>query len=300
MNIIEIASRFSTEEACLEYLAEVRWPNGATCPHCESTEVRRLSTRREYQCNECRKQFSATSGTIMHRSHLPLTKWLITLHLVCSAKKGLSACQLQRHIGVNYRTAWYLLHRIRSAMSQDEIILGFTGVLEADETYMHAGLKPKPSRSFRGKRRGRGTNKVPVAGVMEKGGRIRTQVVTKVCTASLVPFIVRYGHPGQEIHTDQLMEYTPLKRYGFNHRSVNHLERYVDGEIHTNGIESFWSLLKRGVIGSYHHVSLKYLPLYLNEFESRFNARHENNGSYFKALLGRCLEVPNLLAGLTG
>lgn len=292
MDLVKIATEFESEDDCLEYLASIRWPDGVSCPHCGSDRVTDLSTRREWQCNGCRKQFSATAGTVMHRSHLSARQWLIALHLVCSAKKGVSACQLERHIDVSYRTAWYLLQRIRSVMAEDEILSALQGVVEADETYVKADTDEAQEDS-------QSTN-APVFGVQERGGDIRTASVPDRSSASLIPLIERFVDEDAEVHTDEFLSYSPLRKRGYAHKVVKHMEQYVDGNVHTNGVESFWSLLKRGIIGTYHHVSLKYLPLYLREFEGRFNARDSDTGDATQVLTRRCLMSPNALAGLMG
>jgi len=287
MTVIELIQEFGTEEACLEYLEGVRWPDGVECPHCNGRHIKKLSTRREYQCNECRKQFSVTAGTIMHRSRLSLTKWVVAVHLIASAKKGISACQLQRHLGVQYRTAWTLLHRIRTAMKEDTLASKMAGTIEVDETYIggkERGIGPG--------RPGKKSKKVPVMGLKKRGGQIRCEVVPDVSMPTVLDVIRRNVESGETVITD---EYVSYRRVGqeYIHSCINHSIKYVDGEIHTNGVENFWSLLKRGIVGSYHHVSPKYLPLYLDEFVSRFNARDLENGDYVEKVLKGCVKSSN-------
>ena len=219
-------------------------------------------------CVDCRYQYSVTAGTVFHDSHLPLTKWFLGIYLICSAKKGVSAKQLQRQLAVSYKTAWYMAHRIRLAMSEDgEFCQKFAGICEVDETYV--GGKGKGPR-------GRGAaNKIPVIGIKERtSGKILLKVVNDVKASTLRGFIRNCAEPGAEIHTDEFKSYLWLDSSEFVHNAVNHSETYVKaGNIHTNGIENVWSLFKRAITGVFHKVSAKYLPLYLNEFAFRFNNR---------------------------
>lgn len=226
----------------------------------------------------------------MHRSRLSLTKWIVAVHLIGSAKKGISACQLQRHLGIQYRTAWTLLHRIRLAMKEDTLTSKMTGTIEVDETYI--GGKEKgigPGRP------GKKSKKVPVMGLKKRGGQIRCEVVPDVSTPTVLDVIRRNVESGETVITD---EYVSYRKVGaeYIHACINHSIKYVDGEVHTNGVENFWSLLKRGIVGSYHHVSPKYLPLYLDEFVSRFNARHLENGDYVEKVLEGCVAKLNGMA----
>ena len=219
----------------------------------------------------------------MHNSKLSLTKWVVATHLIASAKKGISACQLPRHVGVQYRTAWTLLHRIRLAMKEDTLTSKMAGTVEVDETYIggkERGIGPG--------RPGKKSKKVPVMGLKERGGSIRCEVVPDGSTPTVLDVIRRNVESGETVITD---EYVSYRKVGaeYIHACINHSIKYVDGEIHTNGVENFWSLLKRGIVGSYHHVSPKYLPLYLDEFVSRFNARDLGNGDYVEKVLGGCV-----------
>lgn len=221
----------------------------------------------------------------MHRTRLPLCKWLIAIHLVSESKKGISAKQLERHLGVTYKTAWYLSHRIRNAMTSDSVEDKLAGVLEVDETYV-GGKDDTPGRP------GKGSNKQAVLGIVERDGRVKCKAVPGVSGRDIFEFID--GSIARDavevIYSDEWGGYNVLKGY-VPHEKINHQISYVEGDVHTNSIESFWSLLKRGIMGAFHHVSIKHLPRYLNEFSWRFNERE--NGDIFDAVL-RNVERPHV------
>ena len=277
--MIEVFNRFNTKEKCREHFKRIRFPNGVCCIQCGSVKLTEYETagktgkvRYLYQCLDCKYNFSVTTGTIFHNSHLPLTKWFLAIYLICSAKKGVSAKQLQMQLDVTYKTAWYMAHRIRLAMQEDsDFCQNFFGTVEVDETYIGGRRKGK---------RGRGaSNKVPLVAIKERtSGKIRMQVLDRVTSTNLPKFIREHSEPGSEVHTDEFRSYLWLDASEFVHESVNHTETYVrDGRVHTNGVENVWSLLKRGITGVFHKVSAKYLPLYLNEFSFRFNNRDQFN-----------------------
>ncbi len=280
MNIIELQKKFSTQRKCLSYLGKVRWPNGVICPRCQSDSVSRIKTRGNFDCNKCRYMFSVTSGTIYHKTHLPLSKWLIATHIMCNAKKGVSAKQIQRTLIVTYKTAWYLCHRIRIAMKEKTFKEKFKGVVEVDETYIGGKV-----RRFSGDwlEESRFKNKIPVMGILERGGQVRCQAVGDTTKFTMTNVIKKYvDQKAKSVYTDEHPSYKTLSKV-FTHKSINHIKSYVKGDVHTNGIENFWSILKRGIYGNYHKVSRKYLSLYLNEFTYRFNNR--NNPQLFEAVL---------------
>jgi transposase-like protein len=277
-SIFEVFEKFNSEEKCIAHYERMRWPKGLRCIRCQGERVSRLEAegktgkaRHLYHCSDCRYQYSVTTGTMFHDSHLPLTKWFLAIYMICSAKKGVSAAQLKRELKTSYETAWYMAHRIRTAMSEDdEFCQKFAGIVEADETYV--GGKGKGPR-------GRSTaSKVPVIAVRERtSGKVRLQAVENVSASVLAGFIREHVTPGSTLHTDEFKSYLWLDSSEFAHHAVNHGERYVDGDVHTNGVENVWSLFKRGIVGVFHKVSAKYLPLYLDEFSFRFNNRDEYN-----------------------
>lgn len=280
ISIFEVMNRFNTEEQCIAHFERIRWPEGLRCPRCKGKRIFKFQsegkTHKErflYGCSDCRYQYSVTTGTVFHDSHLPLTKWFLAIYMICSAKKGVSAKQLQRELEVGYETAWYMAHRIRLAMQEDDgFCRKFSGVVEVDETYI-GGKKAG--------QRGRGAaNKIPVVGIKERtSGKVRMQAVQDVTKSTLADFIRQYVEPGSLVHTDEFSAYGWLDSSEYAHRSINHGKTYVrrKGNVHTNGVENIWSLFKRGIMGVFHRVSAKYLPLYLNEFAFRFNNRHQFN-----------------------
>ncbi len=276
-SLIEVFNRFNTEEKCREHFKRIRFPNGVCCIKCGSLKLTEYETagktgkaRHLHQCLDCKYNFSVTTGTIFHNSHLPLTKWFLAIYLICSAKKGVSAKQLQRQLGVTYKTGWYMAHRVRLAMQEDgDFCQKFSGTVEVDETYIGGKRKGK---------RGRGAaNKIPVVAMKERtSGKIRMKALTDVSSTSLAEFIRETARPGSEIHTDELSSYLWLDSSEFTHGVVKHSETYVSPHgVHTQGCENIWSLFKRGITGVFHKVSAKYLPLYINEFSFRFNHRDD-------------------------
>lgn len=283
-SIFEVMNKFATEEACIAHFERIRWPEGPRCLRCGGERVHKFEAegktgkdRYLYHCNDCRYQYTVTVGTIFHDSHMSLTRWFLAIYLICSAKKGISAMELKRQLSVTYKTAWYMAHRVRVAMQEDpQFCQKFAGVCEVDETYI--GGKQKGLRG-----RAVSKNKVPVVAIKERTtGKIRMQALQNVSSTSLADFIREHAGHGAEMHTDELASYLWLDSSDFAHESVNHGETYVryreNAEpVHTNGCENVWSLFKRGIMGVFHKVSVKYLPLYLNEFEFRFNNRDEFN-----------------------
>ncbi|MGA2471152.1 MAG: IS1595 family transposase [Solirubrobacteraceae bacterium] len=278
VSLVDLIDTFDNDDACRDYLEQLRWPNGPVCPRCESTSVSRIAARRQYDCNSCRYQFSVTAGTLFHDSHLPLRKWFLAIYLICESRKGISAKQLERMLKVTYRTAWYLSHRIREAMGEDEQPL-LNGIIEVDETYI-GGKRRHVGRGYIG-------NKAVVVGAVERDGEVRLKVVPSKDRATLEAFIAQHTHPDSMIFTDDAPVYDYLAES--RHREVNHsAEEWVRGDVHTNTVEGVWSLFKRSVVGSYHKVSIKHLPAYLDEMEFRFNGR--DNPFLFRDTLVMLLE----------
>jgi transposase-like protein len=264
MNLPELFERFGDEDRCREYLEELRWPHGVECPRCESKSISRISTRNQLDCNACRYRFSVTTGTLFHDSHLPLFKWFMATYLITESKKGISANQLKRMLHVSYKTAWYLAHRIRDAMGDDEQPL-LRGIVEVDETYVG------------GKRHGVGRGslegKTMVVGAVQRGGEVRLKVADSNNRETLHGFIRKSVEDGAEaIYTDDWPAYRGIADRDTRHETVR-AEEWVRGDVHTNTVEGVWSLFKRGLVGSYHKLSVKHLPAYLDEMEFRFNNR---------------------------
>ncbi len=278
-NLINLLERFSTDDDCRKYLEALRWPNGVACTRCGDMDVTRLPKRDQYQCSSCRYQFSVTSGTIMHDTHLPLKKWLLAIYFIVEGKKGVSARQLGRTLAVAYRTAWYLSHRIREALKTPDALL--SGIIEVDETWVGG--------KTHGKGRGYMENKTMVIGAAQRDGDVQMEVGGKPTRKELHGFIDRHVAPDAEaIFTDEHPAYGDLSDADTRHETVNHArEEWVRGDVHTNTVEGAWALFKRGVAGSFHKVSRKHLDRYLDEFEFRFNNR--NNPYIFRDALRELL-----------
>ena len=266
MNLIKLERAFRTEEDCRRHLEWIRWPDGQPkCLKCGS-EAWRLSKRWLYECSECGYQFSVLRGTIFEKTHLPLTIWFKVIYLMCESKKGISALQVKRMFGIHYRSAWYLCHRVRTAMKTSDVAEKLMGVLEIDETY----VGPKTDRPGRP---GAGHPKAPVIGMIERGGKVRVKQVKDVTGRTIKDFVDQWaGAEIEVIYSDEYKSYNILRPH-YKHEQINHSVSYVEGDIHTNGIENFWSLLKRGLIGVFHKVSVRHLHRYLDEFTFRFNER---------------------------
>ena len=292
-----------TEDQARGILEAIRWPKGPVCPHCGSKEITRLNTvaGRDglIQCNGCRKQFTVMVGTLMQGSHITLRQWVQAFHSVNSHKKGVSALQLQRNLGLHsYRSAWHLAHRIREAMKSDPLASALKGIVEVDEAYI--GGKPRKGDGKKHKR-GRGTDKAPVVVMIERGGRARTKVVERIGAKDLKAAIRENVGQPSVIMTDEFPLYDGIgMEYDGGHRTVNHSAgQYVDGLAHTNTDESFIALLKRGVHGTFHHVSKKHLPKYCNEFSFRWDNRQVTDGertvNAIKGMVGKKLSYRNLI-----
>ena len=278
INLVELVDRYHSEDSCRARLKELRWPDGVECPRCGSKDVPPIKDRPQYICRSCRYHFSVTAGTIFHDSHLPLWKWFLAVYLIVESKKGISANQLKRMIGVSYKTAWYLSHRIRAALNEVDAQL-LRGIVEVDETFVGGEVEGK-GRGYKG-------NKVVVVGAMQRGGNICLQVVRGTDRETLHGFI-RENTAGntEAIYTDEWPAYKGIADKDTKHKTVKHRDKeYVaEGDIHTNSIENVWSLLKRSIVGSYHQVSAKHLDAYLDELEFRFNNR-ENPFMFRDAML---------------
>ena len=271
-NLLTLIDDYSTDTRCRELLERLRWPSGVACIRCGSFSVSEIENRPQYDCNDCRYQFSVTAGTIMHDSHLPLRKWFIAIYLMCESKKGVSALQLKRTLGVAYKTAWYLCHRIRKAMANDRFE-GPTllGIVEVDETLVGGKTQGK-GRAYKG-------NKTWVAGAIQRNGGMRLEAVPNVKRATLRDFINRtVKDEAEAIYTDELRSYLGIEDHNTRHETVNHsADEWVVGDVHTNSIEGVWSLFKRSIIGAFHKVSRKHLYRYLSELEWRYNNRENDH-----------------------
>lgn len=260
-------AQFPDDDACLEWLKQNRWPNGITCETCQRvTKYYRVTGRPAYACEFCGKMVSPMAGTIMEKSTTSLRSWFHAMFLMASTRCGISAKQLERELGVTYKTAWRIFTQIRSMLTED-VVLGRQSV-EADETYV-GGVR-------RGKR-GRGAEgKTVVFGMVQRKGQVIAKVVADVKAQTLLPVIREKVLDRSVVYTDELLSYDALGRMGYDHRRIHHASKvYVMGDVHTNTIEGFWSLVKRGISGVNHAVSGKYLQSYLNEYAFRYNRREQ-------------------------
>ena len=292
MNIIQVFERFPTQRDCIVHLERARWSGKPRCPYCKSNRTARLQHR--HRCYECKTAFSVTVGTIFHHTHLPLQKWFLAVMLMLNARKGLSALQLSRDLKVNKNTAWRIAMQIRKAMTQAEQRNLLTGIVEMDETYI--GGKPR-----RGNKRddddpnprGRGTRKAPVIGAVERGGRVTAKAVSKCRMKGrhMRAFVrERIDTNRAGLVTDEYKSYLGMSKL-LPHSVIKHQNWYVDGDLHTNTIEGFWALLKRGMFGQFHSVSRKRLQRYVDEFCYRYNLRHVDPCAAFDFTINRGLGV---------
>lgn len=297
-NLTDAAKLVNDENAAREFIESLLWPNGPVCPHCNSTDAYRmmkLATSEKpgrpglCRCRSCKKQFTVMVGTIFSDSHIPLGKWIMAFYLMNASKKSMSAHQLHRELGITYKAAWFMCHRIRYAMWQEPLasLLGAGGgTVQVDETYV--GGKPRDKADRKPGRPGRDSNKTPVVALVETGGNVRTRVVADVTGATLKAAIRETVDKSATIMTDEWKSYIGIgAEFAGGHKTVKHKEKqYVaeDGS-NSNTAESFFALLKRGVYGTYHRISKKHLPKYAAEYEHRWNGRKGSDGDRMGAAI---------------
>ena len=276
---------FSNPDVCLSFVAHLRWPNGPVCPECGGTEPLFLKTRRLWKCRACKKQFSVKVGTIFEDSPIGLDKWLPALWMVVNCKNGVSSYEIARALGVTQKTGWFMAHRIRLAM-QTGTFKKLSGEVEIDETFIggRARFMHKSKRAKKIKGTG-GIGKAAVMGLLERHGPdgysvVRLKMVPAVRREALLPEVREHVTAGAEVFTDEWVSYKGLEA-DYIHKVIDHAESYAEGKIHTNGLENFWSLLKRGIKGTYVSVEPFHLFRYLDEQAYRFNTRKVNDGLRF-------------------
>lgn len=320
MNLLEIASKFPSELSCIEHFEKVRWGKTPKCSYCGSTNTGNRNKDYRFNCKACAKTFSVTTNTQLHNTRLPLKTWFYAFALITDAKKGLSAKQLERNLGIHYETAWTISHKIRELMMMENKKIELSGILEMDETYV--GGKPRkfnsgdtkgiPSKVVipeldeqikdlkgigitfkRGRgnsaksdlnpKRGRGTEKTPVAGIVERNGDVIAEVMKYTTSSELKKLVNKYVDKDESIIvTDEYKGYNKFHQI-IEHIKIDHQRMYSYKGVNTNSIESFWAIVKRGVIGQYHQVSVKYLPNYIAEFVFKYNNRKVDD--MFKTLV---------------
>jgi len=275
---------FHDEAKATAHMEADRWPDGVNCPLCGSVNVRRMEGKTQagmFLCNDCRDKFSVRTGTIFERSHIPLHKWLMGLHIMGASKKSVSALQLQRMLGIgSYRSAWFMCHRIREAMKPAKVSpLGGTGkIVEADETWI-GGKEKNKHKSKRNKKNIGGAGKLAVMALTERGGKSHSFRVAKVSGETLRPAIVSCVSRKSALMTDEGGQYYHVGKEFDRHETVNHsIDEYVRGDAHTNTSESRFSLMKRAIIGAHHSVSEAHLPRYLTEWDFKWNTRKMKDG----------------------
>jgi transposase-like protein len=290
--LAEFVEYFQEEETCRQHFTTIRFRNGEYCPHCGHTTIYTFSGGKRYRCAGCKQDFTIKTGTVFGESKLPIKKWFIAIYLLSTTSKGISSVQLAKHVGVTQKTAWFMDHRIRKAMKQNKGQL--FGRIEADETFI-GGL----SKNMHKKKRGAaikgtgGAGKTAVFGMKSRDGEVRAQVVPSVGMVDLHKAIKENVATGSTLYTDQWVSYRGL--WEFKHGVINHSQKeYVRGDCHTNGIESFWALFKRGYHGIYHQMSKKHLQRYVDEFTFRLNRRTESMQTIFSDLVARVTESTKL------
>ena len=298
--LLEATRYFADPDVCVEYVAKLRWPDGAVCPTCGGTEHSYLTTRRLWKCKACKRQFSVKVGTIFEDSAIPLDKWLCSIWLIANSKNGISSHELGRSIGITQKSAWFVLHRIRLAM-QTKSFERMDGEVEIDETYV--GGKAENMHAYKRVQKIKGSGpkgKAIVVGARERNGKVRAAVVPDRTKKTLLPFVELNVRDGATVFTDEHSAYLDLRWTGYKHAAVNHSKRYVEGRAHTNGIENFWALLKRGLHGTYVQVDVRHLFRYVDERAFCFNERASDDLTRFstvlRAVAGRRLTYTELTA----
>lgn len=303
--LVEAVRHFADKQVAFDFMVQLRWPDGVKCPRCQCADVRFVATRKIWECKCCKKkkQFSVRVGTIFEDSALPLDKWLAAIWMIANDKNGVSSYEVHRAIGVTQKTAWFMLQRIRFAMKSGSIEK-LNGEVEADETYI--GGKVRSMNNQQRRKRGRGTGgvgKAIVMGLLErhsknKASKVKVKHVPNARRDTVQQEVRDHVEPGSKVYTDTLLSYNGLNQ-DFIHEAINHAECYVRGNIHTNGLENFWSLLKRTLRGTYVSVEPFHLFRYLDEQAFRFNYREENDAWRFlktvASIVGKRLTYSQLI-----
>jgi transposase-like protein len=288
--LIDLLAYFNDEQICRDYLEKIRWEGKLECPYkdCHHTTVYKYSDGKHYKCAKCDRKYTVKVGTIFEDSKVPLQKWFAGIYLITAHKKGISSLQLHRDIGVTQKTAWFMLHRVRHSLGLKQTDAKLSGVCEADETFMGGKEANKHASKKTPNNQGRSVKtRKAVAGVIQRGGELRAQTVPNTKGEVLKPFVIGNIAFGSELNTDEWWGYKGLNNL-FEHNFVRHNSgEYVQGDCHTNSLEGFWSLLKRGVNGIYHSISGKHLQQYIDEFVFRYNTRTYSENYRFDMMLNQ-------------
>lgn len=298
---------FSDPDNCQNFMVERHWPNGVVCPTCASKDVRYIATRRLWECKNKhpRKQFSVKVGTIFEDSPISLDKWLVAMWMIANCKNGVSSYEIHRALGITQKSAWFMLHRIRLAMQNNSFVKmgGRGGEVEVDETFIGGAARFMHRDKHRRRITETGTkDKTPVFGMLERDGELRVTVIPNRKRKAIHEEILSNVEQGTQVYSDNLMSYDGLAYKGFAHKVVDHAERYVDGRVHTNGLENFWSLLKRGLKGTYVSVEPFHLFRYIDEQVFRFNNRKKpmNDFARFERVASHIIGKRLTYAEVTG
>lgn len=289
-NLKDLMAKFSDEQVCRNFLVQQRWGGAPVCPYCGSGKWYSIEGGKRFKCgnSECYKKYSVTVGTVFHASNIPLSTWFPAMYIILAHKKGISSVQLAKDLGVTQKTAWFMLHRIRQSLIEKNSPI-LSNVVEIDETFM-GGKNGNKSLKKRAEIKAKGIkgymDKTPIMGMIERGGKVKASVVPAVNQVTLQPMVISNVTNDSTVITDNFWGYRGLDKHFKQHDVINHTyNEYVNGEIHTNTIEGFWSLLKRGIYGIYHQVSPKHLQRYVDEFAYRYNSRNLKDGCRFEVSL---------------
>lgn len=291
--LTDFTDYFCDEATCVKHYTDSRFRDGEYCPHCNHSEIYKFKDGKRYRCSKCKQDFTIRTGTIFGESKLPLRKWYMAVYLLSTSNKGISSVQLAKQLGVTQKTAWFMAHRIRAAKPQSKAKL--TGTIEADETYIGGKSKNMHAKVRKVKITGTaGVNKTPIFGMKTREGEVRAQVVEGTSSAVLHPIIVANVEHGSKFYSDEWVAYNGLQK-NFKRGVIRHGHKeYVKGDVHTNGIESFWALFKRGFHGVYHQMSKKHLQRYVNEFAFRFNRRADEMQNIFSEVVNNIAQTAQL------
>ena len=293
-NLVELTKYFSDEKKCCEHLAKLRWDGTPACPHCGGTKVYKCKAPRAYICGEkgCLSRFSVTTGTFLEDTKIPLSKWFIAMYLCFSHKKGVSSHQLARDLGITQKSAWFILHRIRSFVSEKAPEMLLHNIVESDSAYIGGKEKNRHANKKTGR------NHAPVVGAVQRGGKVVTKYEPNIDTEHINKFLKDNVKEGAMLYTDEGHEYAKLDS-AYYHDTVKHMiKEYVRGDVSTNAIENYWSVLKRVIYGTYHQVSRKHLQKYLDEVSFKYSTRKSTEQERFDAALALCegkLKYPQLI-----
>lgn len=279
-SLMELCDYFDSEKKCLEYWKSCIWANGIVCPHCEGKKIYEFKDGIRYKCKACRKQFTAKVGTIFESSKIPLRKWFVALYLMGSHKKGVSSHQLARDLKITQKSSWHLLQRLRHLMGVDnDPNETMEGIIEIDETFVGGKNKNRHKDKKAVNSFGRSfVDKTPILGLMTRGGKVKTLTIPNTTEAIILPLVQQIVSKDATVYTDEWRAYKNVK-YHANHNAIDHSgKQYVQGDVHTNTIEGFWSWIKRAIQGTWHVVSKKHLQKYASEVTFRYNTRNMTQG----------------------